>query len=662
MAVRADTVIGAMAGVVALVTIAVFGYLTIVTPGGGIGWLGGSPSAAPAPSVKMAEIEEVVDDNYKFRLTAPHPRWRVFDHAAADETWSETNAAMLSDGGVVQLFVSRVGPITLEKAEAAVTGWMGGATPVERRTIRWLGHDAVEMRFDGAPPIRQRIFLRDGFLYRFAVSPFGGPTGVIEADYPGLWGALTLLDGALAPESYVPAPRDTRGLDWRIEAGTWESVSAGLAITPPPGWRIVAGRTLKQVRPDVDVQFLHVACGCFVTVQSRATVGPRAPGARTVVAEIAGASYDLVDFGETSVSRHLAVQIDVEGGPVAIEIWSPAADGDGPNAMILGLLSGITKLDAGKRTSIASDLIATRYHPTALGADWADRNGTFVHYPSGLIFARPPDGMWKVSPPPDATAELADAVLVGSNLRADVWFGIVPDDNVTSSVVVDWLEDVFDIRPKQIDLTGLRADLLDAAEVGWVENRIQQVHRIAVLVGDDGKKFRVHIWGPRATLARFEKELATALAGIAVKPVAVVEDRFGKYVYRRWGFAIDLPGWDKRQRVDNESYFQVEWNHDNREMVGIIAEPTGSPTSAVTLAQARNMSSAAVGRGAGFPPTRGRDTIGGMPATRVSWKEHNMYVAVLVVERHELVYTIFVRGTEATLANAKRVFTFVDPT
>jgi hypothetical protein len=657
-----QTVIGALAGVTAIVTIAVFGYLTAVTPGGGFGWLGGSPSAAPAPQVAMAAIESFVDKDYRFKLVAPEPKWRVFDRAAADQTWFEANAAMLSDAGIVQLFVTRVGDISLDQAEEVAASWMG-SEPVDRRALRWLDRDAVELRFDIGNGLRERLLLRDGYMYRFVVTSIGGPTGVTEADYPGLWSSLVMLAGKVEPGPFAPEPRDKRGLDWMIASGRWESATAGLAILPPPGWRLLTGRTLRSVRDDVDVQLVNTACGCYVSVQARATQDMTKAGSAKLTAEVAGARRDLVEVEQTVVSRTWAVQLDVGGTPVVIHAWSPAADGDRGVEALRPALASIELIDDARRTSLIAGFVATPHHGSAIGGDWVDRNGRFVHFGSGLVWERPLDGLWRITAGAEATAMVPDAVLVGEAIREEVTFAIAPADDLAdyAGTMAAWLTDTFDQPAKKTDLTGVRPDFGDAAEMAWTAEGVKRVHQVAMLVGDNGRRFRVHIWGTRAAVTSMQKDLRSALAGIALTDVEETAERSGEYIHRRWGFAVELPGWRRNEREDSTAYLDMQWNHDDRELVGITIEPLGSATAPITLAQARNLASAAVGAGAALPPEYFEDTIGGTQGPSLVWKEHQTFVAVIVVEHHELIYTIFVRGSSGTLNTVKRAFRFVDP-
>ena len=84
------------------------------------------------------------------------------------------NAAMLSDSGVAQVNIGRVGDITLDQAAAVVIGWRG-SKPAASDVIKWLGRDAVELRFDySKSSLYERLFLRDGYVYAYSIAPFIG--------------------------------------------------------------------------------------------------------------------------------------------------------------------------------------------------------------------------------------------------------------------------------------------------------------------------------------------------------------------------------------------------------------------------------------------------------------------------------------------------------
>src|SRR5204863_6127601 len=108
-----------------------------------------------------------------------------------------------------------------------IASWHG-EEPAARLAMQWLGRDAAELRFDNdqsKTSTYERLLVRDGYLYTYQLVPYIGTTPFDEDERAKLWASFTLIDGHVAPRGYDPAPRDTRGSDWRIESRRWESAA-----------------------------------------------------------------------------------------------------------------------------------------------------------------------------------------------------------------------------------------------------------------------------------------------------------------------------------------------------------------------------------------------------------------------------------------------------
>jgi hypothetical protein len=657
---RADNVIGALAGLVAVTTIVVFGYLSIKT-GGSLGWLGGTPSAPPeprAPAVALAPIEEIVDQDYRFRLRGPDASWRVFDRAAADEAWFGVNAAMFGERAVAQLLITRVGDVPIAVATQILEEWAGPAH--SKQPLQWLGYDAVELA-RGADPSAQRTrgFVRDGFLFRYSVTTYDAVKPLTDGELAAVWHALALLPGALAPRAFTPPPTDSRGMDWRVESGVWESALTEVAVTPPPGWRLATGRQLRDAGFNADVQLLDDTTGCGVALyQGRTITGEK--DANAIEAEVGDAMRTLVHTGTGPWTEIWSVSLDAGRSSIMVNAWGPSAERDRTIASVRRALAAITPIGPDRVAAIAADLARAPHWPTVIGPDWVIRGSTFAHYGQGITWQRPDQGVaWRVFGGDVAAEYVGGAVLVGEGDRG-VMFAAAPDPDLAVQGAAGWLEDQFDGRAKRVDLTPVRADLTDGAAITVAKTF---VHELGILGGQGRTPLGVHVWGERAAVRESTASLADALQDLTLAPVESVTRALGRYTNRRWGVDLNFPGtgWISEHEQDGEAFLEAQWTLNGDELVGIFVDSQGSRTSPVTIAAARQTASAAVSRGAAFTTERGNDTLGGEPATRLSWKEGSIFVAVLIAEHDELVYRVYVRGTVQTLDTARLAFRFVGP-
>lgn len=660
---RVSTAIGTLAGAVAVVTIVVFGYLSMVTPlrpgprGASTGK--GKGKAAAGGGLAMVRPEHLVDRDYLFRLDAPNSSWRLFDHLEADRGWPNTNAIMLSDDSVAEVQVTRVGDVPLDRADAAVVSWRG--KPASSQRVSWLGLDAIEYQFgDDTSANFERAFMRDGYLYTYTLVPFG-KVAMTEADREPLWNALTLVPGQVKPGDFDPAPRDVRGERWRVESGRWESADVELAIEPPPGWRLLVGRDLWRSGSDVDVLMKNTATGCYVGLSIAADmVAGNRVGQAVLTAEIAGESRDLVEVAPSAVSRKWQGQLASNGYHVVVHAWGPERDGDQALASLRVGLAAIRRTTAAERIAVVTDLAAAPYHPTAVGASWVDRDGTFADYASGLVFARTPQPPWMLFTGDAAVATLPGASVAGIDAPNDVTFAISVDPTVaTTRPPAKWLKQSYGLTARAVDLSALHGAIHRAAEARWRYDKIDYVHQTAALVDERGHALRIDVWGRRASVAAAQPALAVAIGGAVVTDVTAATDDAGVHLDRRWGFAMSLPGWSHTTRTDGVEFTDQTWETATG-LIGITVDIGPSATDKATIVRARNLASANVAAGFDYQAKSSRTTIGGEPAVRLTWLEGSTVVTVILVEHDELVYTLYSRGDQSTVHELETGFRFVD--
>lgn len=637
--------VGILAGVVAIVTVVVFGYLSLTTP-----LIPGPRGPASRPRsgpLTLVKREHIVDKDYLFELTGPDARWRVFDHAAADKGWADVNAAMLNPEGIVQLHVNRVGDITLDQAAILVSSWRSKKAATSD-AITWLGRDAVELRFDYTDSsVFERLFLRDGYIYSYTLIPFIGSSTPDEAERTVQWNALTLIDGHVVPSVFDPSPRDSRGPTWRIENGRWESAIAELAVQPPRGWRLIVGRELRRRHLTSDLMLTNDGIGCSIEVALDTTF-ERDPSWKTALhTTVAGQEHDLYEVPSNGSSRQWKMQIDGGGIDVEVDVWAPAADGDVRLDEVKQGLAAIARITAAERATVEADLIAAPYHSTFMGKNWVDRNGTYVDYVTGLMWAHPPEGLWTITTGPGAEDIVVGAAVAASDVRAGLSFSLAADPAIaTTQPPAKWLKANGAVNIKPIDLSGIHANLRTAAEGRWKGGAASWTHQVGAFVDDAGAAVRVNIWGQRAALTAGQVELAKAIGGTVVVNAVPTHDDRGWYEDRRLGYAVALPGWTHDRKESGDTSTDQTWSR-GAAMIGVLAELRGGIDDPVTIARARNLASEGVAAGYDYPVHRMDTTIGGEPATRLTWDEGGEEVAVFLVEHHEIDYTLYSRGPGA---------------
>ena len=645
---RVDKVVGAAAGSIAIGTIGVFGYLSLTTGvnEGGSGAAELRSGAAVRPSI--------TDPDYRFRLTAPDPTWQVYDHATTDAMWFDNVATMESRAGQLFVMITRVGDVdndvAVARAKQSLTSVQGG------RALSWVGRTVTELTSEqGGEQRYDRVFVRDGFMYHLALYP----GKLTERERNRVWSSFALLPGKVEPRPLATPPRVTRGVDWRIAGGRWESVRSGLAVRPPAGWRILTGSISRSVTGDgTEVMLFHEVCGCRVLIGTGAFDEAARVGDAKVTMEILGTPRELFEMESLPGHRQWATTVPAGSETLAIEVKSPAADGERGLAALREALAGITLLGGDERARAVDDLLAQPYHPTEIGPDWAYRAGTFAHYPSGLVWRQPSGELFTVSGPEEAAGFLGATLFVNAP-RTQIGFAVALDSEAGPGFrPASWLDEHVAKGAREIDMSALSAAFGRGAETSWREGKLTWVHRVTswVVPGPGGDRaFRVHVFGPRDQLPEHQAMIAAAVRGLAVETLPEPEER-------RWGFRVALPGWERSDGQKKPDVISYEWEHRELGMIRVAAQlvPDG-PSSPVNQYRARRWASNLVERGLAPEPQVTREDFAGAPAIRLGWHEGRTLVTAVLLERHDILYTIVTRGTDDTVAISRNAFQLVGP-
>jgi hypothetical protein len=640
--VRVDTVIGGLAGITAIVTIAIFGYRVLSGDHGG-----DVASTAPPPprldGTLVGARVEIVDTDFRFRLVPPDPSWRLFDRAESDAAWIGTVAAMEGPLGLVQVIVDRVGDVTKEQVVDLAKAWFGKATAEE--AISWLGRDAFESRADSA---RVRAFHRDGWIFRVFVGSNGDQ--LKDEHYEQVWRAFTLLDGTVRATPLSAPIASARGVDWRVKDDRWESAS-GLVVATPPGWRMFVGERLATLDKNADVQIIDDTIGANLVIRP-GMVRPE-PGAERRRIAIAGREMTLVRSA-VPPNTYWTASIPGVTPDRVVEFWLPTSEGEAAATNALDTAVGaISFVSRAEREAVEKDLARDPAFRTAVLEHRAFRNGVYIDYRTGLLWRHPPGSRWRSVVEGMFEPEMLALVLPSAELTVVV--GEEPDP--ISPAMRFARTGVRNVVPVKMG-----GNLSGGVEARTRVGKVQHVHRAAA-IGES--TLRVHVLGAASVVRAHEAELKQALGGLAIKKTSSFSDEGDEVIDRRLGYRVFLRGWkqDAKELAPDASHFR--WTNPSVGMVGIVAQHrTAGARSRIQQARMARIASLAFQEGRVDSMRETSAAIDGEPAVRLSWYEtiqnqHGL-VTVTLVDRAEITYAIYTRGLIDAVAASERAFSFVD--
>jgi hypothetical protein len=671
---RSETIIGGIAAAVAAIGFAVFGY-TVMTaddePERGARRAAGSDDVGDGSGTGADALAgltqtqrrrtEVVDNDYRFRLAAPGPTWEALDRQAADATLLGKLAALVTDNARIEVVAQRIGAVEITAATAYAESLIG--EPVERtEPMIWLGRDAIEVRGHdnvGVGATRMRAFVQDGLLYTVTLLR-GALGGWDTLDVDAMWGAFAMLPGRARATTPDFAPTERAGIGWRVRGRTWESAVNGVTVTAPPGWRLVTGQAAGGVL--TDVALLNDACGCTIWLASTATAPHTDVNPRTISVEMLGQSYLLYTAEPDPLGIHQSWNnlIDFDNGLILRFVASyPKADATTGILELRRALAQFKTLPRDEHQLLADSLAGDGFSQTGVGPAWAVRGGVYANFDWGLVWTHP--GLyWRVSAGPEVAKAEPGAIFIATEAQLGYSVVAVPDDGLLAPGASPRAS-MKGLVGKPVKVRALPGGLTDGWEIRWTDDEdTAQVYRVAALKGRD-HAFRIQWSGEAEVIARYGDRLDAALAGFATRVDLQAAD-VQPYVDRRWGYRMDLPAsWAITERGDDSSSARTNWQADPSELIGVATFAyhdgvTGEATAWWTRAAA----SAAVGQGTAPTPRRSTGDLDGAQAQVLQWDEGSTRVTMYLVERGDIVFAVYARGTIATAAQAHDSFHWVE--
>jgi hypothetical protein len=527
--------------------------------------------------------EPVVDDNYRFRLVAPRPGWKLLHTVDIRQLVPDGVAGLMGPDG-------EFGGVIVEKAPGITLAQ--GVELIKKATPQAIIESEQDLEFEGLPARRLRssvvlegsnysyqhmIFVREGYLYQ--IIGWGLATQVEFAELDPIFTAFSLTEGKIqGPADDRPPITHADGVGWQIRAGQYQSVISGLAVEPSEGWRFLVGRELEQTNLEAELALMNQEHGAYIAVVSERYGGPDPGGLvgllRTNYLQNLGPAEvettrsvagHAVDF-----SRHRSHSLEflvgifaAEGALVQLMAWYPEASRESAITAVESLLENVTKLSEAQRQALAEQLAARKGVIRKVGATSAFLSDEFRDF-AHMITWTMPRGIYDVH----IGDELLDKpnVVLGfeSPLEAvyadlEVFEGEGESTSVHHEQVVGSFVDRRDEQEtrdgKAILKTFGRSDL-GGADLSF-----------AVLsVAHQGHAVVMSAWAPVNTVP--PATLEAMLDGLHL-PSSLPETsiRDGRFRDHRFGVSVEAPSsWNRRDVQPHGQGRLVEWTQGSREL------------------------------------------------------------------------------------------------
>jgi hypothetical protein len=635
--------------------------------------------------------QDLVDEDYRFRLRWPGKGWKVLREADARHLSADAIGGLSSGNTNAIVIVEQVPGAELERfADVVIDNMPLENKQIDRAPTKVSGIDALRVQIEGSlNDLRVRfrgvILLHQDHAYQvLAFSPVGLGN---DAELDRAVAAFSIEPGDVKGRAVTTVVGDQVGIGWRIEGGVFESGASRLRVKPAEGWGLVVAGELHKMHADAEVGLAGTTLGAYCVVISEPVSGadPKAYVAGRldealstltrvdgpVRAKLIGHDVELVRArleGGMPFEYLIGVLVDGTRGYQFIG-WYPASQADRGESLVLAAFAGMELMSADETQQVARVIAGQPDHQNSVGATYALRGGTFHDFANRVRW-RKPAGFWKISAGQDARALNADAQLGAVNVVTGVQTQLVIEP------AAHWNnESYLEAVENQLTSAGFVAKRRAAAKVSgkparMVEGRIEGIglplryRATAAVIG--GLAIQVQIWAAEGAWPD-DATVESIASSLEVAPTMQAIEDSRSFRDHRLGFELALSRAWRRKDMTPEPMRAVasmhQWSSRN-DLVLVIAFYTFEQRDDAWMLDLieqllrENVAKHGIGK-----PTTGTGTLAGREARQLTWRARDGRIDALLIKRDATFYAIVsvdARNTSTTIDLASTSFSLLD--
>jgi len=633
--------------------------------------------------------KDIVDADYRFRLTWPGTGWKLLREKDARHLNPDALAGLTRGNGVNSIVIVEhlPGAELAAFADVIVDGMeVENKEVAERTATKVSGIDALRIRVTGKIndlPIEFRGLLLIHQEHAYQMLAF----------VPGSMGSAGDLDTALAAFSIEPGVVKTRqdstvvedqvGVGWRIGKGVFESAASRLRARTPPGWRLLVGDELFKMNADADVGMASATVGAYVTVISEPVTGSDVKGyiAGRVDAvmsslmpldapaptKIIGKNVTLVrGKREAGMPLEYLIGVIVEGQRgYQFIAWYPLAKRSAAEPTVLAALGSFELLSKADLSKLTAELVAAPDRQNFVGATYALRGGTYFDFAQHLRWRLPP-GFWKFLVGQEARASNADAMVAASDVVRGLQMELIVEQ-AGSTTPADYAATV----ERQLVKGGIVINRRDDAKLGTSKARLLEgklataglalrYRSTSGIVGD--LAIQLSLWGAESEWPD-EAAISAITSGIELAPSLVDTDEGAHFKDHRLGFTVELPSKWRREDATPSAMKPIasmqQWKSGRNQILVVAIYTLEQHDDAwlidlVEQTMRQNLASVAAST-----PETATGKLAGRDARHVIWSSSEGRADLMMFKRDATFYGVLAvssDGSSSTLETARNAF------
>lgn len=618
---------------------------------------------------RAQKAQPIIDEDYRFRLSPPGPRWRLMNEAEIQPIIADALAGAANDKGVFGTVIAERAPgAELEPfARMVLDGLEMENKQVETfEPTTFAGKDAYRFVVHGknkgiAFRYVHNVFLHDGFAYQ--VAGWGMRVGRSGSELQPFFDAFELLDGEVKERQRALVSKDSQGVGWRVTNGVFESAVTGLAVSPRSPWRVVVGEELSGMNAAAEVGLVSSKPDIYaVILLEKAPDGDREAFETSLyqsmkerigdvtddapwVGEVSGAKVTFQRFrGSSPAISYRHAVLYAGGDAIQIFIWHHSGQGEQAEDAIPEALEAIRLLSEEERETLTTTLQSRPDPENTTGEGFSLRNGIYQSFQNGYRLKKP-RGFWRFRTGAEARAENAEAELYFEEPTLGL-YGLVMVFPAEAEAAAHHLASVENTFDERVPITRRDAWWVSEGDAGY--QSLDLTYRIHTRAHGD-QIVQVYVWGTPSAMKEAASMLDALVDGFEFTPgLSPVETKGARYRDHRFGFELTSPqGWRRKDVTPaqvKEVMSAVQWKQ-GKDAFGVMSLCVLGPDKDEDwfVSFMSQIMKETLGHPLEGSPKVEETTFAGQPARRLSWPGSlgRAPTQAYVLMRHRTLYTVY---------------------
>lgn len=624
--------------------------------------------------------EDVHEDaDYRFRLQAPGPGWRVMDAEQIQALVPDAVAGLLSPRGVWAAVIAESAPgVELEGFTRLVLDNMSlerkQEEAFERTTVQ--GKPAFRFAVSGyVEDVHVRyvntMFRNGDFVFQIIAWTAFERAG--KGFHEPILKAFTITPGLVTGRGRTRTVPDAEGVGWLVRDGVFASAALGVGVRPVGGWGLAVGAELEEMNGDAEVGLVHSVPDVYMVLIVERAVGvdkqayaERAmmswaegmdpqPNGKQLKAKIGSHDVAFRGFRHGTQAEFAFMKGVFFHGDLCMQVlfWYAVSNQETALAVIPSGIGSLELLPDEARRRVADQLERGPDPENQVGAGFALRRGLYRDFEAGFTFRKPAAAYWRVHAGSGARARNADARLYMEHptLGLSALVIVEPQGEFTAASFHKVVTGAMFGEDAPAVKQGGQPVTLDGGPALASESNLETdglaLRYVVVTTLRNGFAYQFIVYGLEPNVRASRDAITDVVRGFGFDPslkAQILGDGGVEDIRLGFAFHPDLPGWRHREMTPESvapiGSFHAWMQRDGGIMVIALCAMQPGQDGAWFRNIMANVAKQKFGAILGSSPAASKSTLAGLPADLQTWRAGMNTNEMYLVTRDRTFYAV----------------------